>query len=53
METGRPEGADRPDRVEWGNVDSFRLLAENAPDFVRERIIPRFIEYFNEASGGS
>jgi hypothetical protein len=28
-------------------------LAENAPDFVRERIVPRFIESFNEASGGS
>ena len=28
-------------------------LAENAPDFVRERIVPRFIESFNEASGSS
>ena len=28
-------------------------LAENAPDFVRERIVPRFIESFNEASGGN
>jgi len=28
-------------------------LAENAPDIVRERIVPRFIESFNEASGGS
>jgi len=28
-------------------------LAENAPDFVRERIVPRFIESFNDASGAS
>ena len=28
-------------------------LAENAPDVVTERIVPRFIESFNEASGGS
>ena len=30
-----------------------KYLAENGPDFVRERIVPRFIESFNEASGGS
>jgi hypothetical protein len=28
-------------------------LAENAPDFVTERIVPRFIESFNQASSGS
>lgn len=28
-------------------------LAKNAPDFVREQIVPRFIESFNEASGES
>ena len=28
-------------------------LANNGPDFVTERIVPRFIESFNEASGGS
>ena len=28
-------------------------LAKNAPDFVREKIVPRFIESFNEASGSS
>jgi hypothetical protein len=28
-------------------------LAKNGPDFVRERIVPRFIESFNEASGES
>lgn len=28
-------------------------LAQNGPDFVNERIVPRFIESFNEASGGS
>jgi hypothetical protein len=28
-------------------------LAKNAPDFIRERIVPRFIESFNEASGES
>ncbi|HYY63122.1 MAG TPA: hypothetical protein VE688_00805 [Gaiellaceae bacterium] len=27
-------------------------LAKNGPDFVRERIIPRFIDSFNEARGG-
>jgi hypothetical protein len=27
-----------------------KWLAENAPDIVRERIIPRFIESFNEAA---
>ena len=27
-----------------------KWLAENAPDIVRERIIPRFIEAFNEAA---
>jgi hypothetical protein len=26
-------------------------LAKNGPDFVRERLVPRFIESFNEASG--
>ena len=30
-----------------------KFVAENAPDIVRERIVPRFIESFNEASGGS
>ncbi len=28
-------------------------LAKNGPDFVRENIVPRFIEGFNEASSGS
>jgi hypothetical protein len=28
-------------------------LANNGPDFVTERIVPRFIESFNEASGAS
>ena len=28
-------------------------LAENAPEVVRDRIVPRFIESFNEAQGGS
>jgi hypothetical protein len=28
-------------------------LAENAPEVVRERIVPRFIDSFNEKSGGS
>jgi hypothetical protein len=28
-------------------------LAKNGPDFVRERIVPRFIESFNEAQGES
>jgi hypothetical protein len=28
-------------------------LAKNGPDFVRERIVPRFIESFNDASGES
>ena len=28
-------------------------LARNGPEFVRDRIVPRFIESFNEASGGS
>src|SRR5689334_7703762 len=28
-------------------------LAKNAPEIVRERIVPRFIESFNEAGGGS
>jgi len=27
-----------------------KYLAENAPDVVRERLVPRFIEAFNEAS---
>ena len=27
-----------------------KWLAENAPDLIRERIIPRFIESFNEAA---
>src|SRR5205814_7372938 len=27
-------------------------LAKNGPDFVRENIVPRFIEGFNEASSG-
>jgi hypothetical protein len=27
-----------------------KWLAENAPDVIRERIIPRFIESFNEAA---
>jgi hypothetical protein len=27
-----------------------KYLAEKAPDVVRERIVPRFIEAFNEAS---
>jgi hypothetical protein len=30
-----------------------KYLAENAPDFVREKIMPRFIESFNDASGAS
>jgi len=30
-----------------------KWLAENAPDVVRDEIVPRFIESFNEASGGS
>jgi hypothetical protein len=30
-----------------------KWLANNGPDFVTERIVPRFIESFNEASGGS
>jgi hypothetical protein len=29
------------------------FLAQNAPDVIRERIVPRFIESFNQASGGS
>ncbi len=28
-------------------------LAENAPEVVRERIVPRFIDSFNEKSGGN
>jgi len=28
-------------------------LAKNGPEFVREKVVPRFIESFNEASGGS
>jgi len=28
-------------------------LAQNGPDFVRDRIVPRFIESFNEARGES
>jgi hypothetical protein len=28
-----------------------KYLAENAPDVVREKIVPRFIESFNDASG--
>jgi hypothetical protein len=28
-------------------------LANNGPAFVTERIVPRFIESFNESSGGS
>jgi hypothetical protein len=28
-------------------------LAKSAPDVVRERIVPRFIESFNDAGGGS
>jgi hypothetical protein len=28
------------------------FLAENGPDVVRERIVPRFIQSFNEAGGG-
>jgi len=28
-------------------------LAQNGPDFVRERIVPRFIDSFNEARGES
>jgi len=28
-------------------------LAQNGPDFLRERIVPRFIDSFNEARGGS
>lgn len=30
-----------------------KYLAENGPDIVREKIVPRFIESFNEASGES
>jgi hypothetical protein len=29
------------------------FLAQNGPDVIRERIVPRFIESFNEAGGGS
>lgn len=28
-------------------------IAQNAPDFVRDRIVPRFIDSFNEARGES
>jgi hypothetical protein len=28
-------------------------LAKNGPEIIRERIVPRFIESFNEAQGGS
>lgn len=28
-------------------------LAKNSPDFVRENVVPRFIESFNEANSGS
>src|SRR4029079_19288093 len=28
-------------------------VAQNAPEIIRERIVPRFIESFNEAGGGS
>lgn len=28
------------------------FVAENAPDVVRDRIVPRFIESFNDARGG-
>jgi len=28
-------------------------LANNGPDFLRDRIVPRFIDSFNEARGGS
>lgn len=28
-------------------------VAQNAPEVIRERIVPRFIESFNEAGGGS
>jgi hypothetical protein len=28
-------------------------LATNGPDFVREKVVPRFIESFNEANSGS
>jgi hypothetical protein len=28
-------------------------LAQNGPEFVRDRIVPRFIDSFNEARGGS
>ena len=28
-------------------------LAKNGPEIVREKVVPRFIESFNEASGGS
>lgn len=30
-----------------------KFVAQNAPDVVRERIVPRFIESFNEASSRS
>jgi hypothetical protein len=29
-----------------------KYLANSAPDVVRERIVPRFISSFNDASGG-
>ena len=29
------------------------FLAQNGPDVIRERIVPRFIQSFNEAGGGS
>lgn len=29
-----------------------KFVAQNAPDIVRDRIVPRFIESFNEARGG-
>lgn len=30
-----------------------KFLAENGPDVIRERILPRFIDSFNKASEGS
>jgi hypothetical protein len=30
-----------------------QFLAENGPDVVRDRIVPRFIDSFNEARGSS
>ena len=29
-----------------------KFLAENGPEILRERILPRFVESFNEARGG-